>query len=52
MAEIVVIAEWESEGAVRAFAGDDIEAAVVAPEALALLSDADARVRHFDVVGH
>lgn len=44
-----VITLWFSEGAIRAFAGDDVEAAVVPPEAQALLSKHDARAVHWDV---
>jgi hypothetical protein len=39
----------ESLDAIRAFAGDDIEAAVVEPEARAVLDDFDARVRHIEL---
>lgn len=48
-AEIVVETTWRSLEAIRAFAGDDLEAAVVAPEAAALLKDFDRRVRHTEV---
>ena len=44
-----VITLWFSEQAIRAFAGDDVEAAVVPPEAQALLSRHDARAVHWDV---
>lgn len=47
--EIVVVTRWESLDAVRAFAGDDVEAAVVEPEARAVLDDFDARVRHIEL---
>jgi heme-degrading monooxygenase HmoA len=47
--EIVVVTRWESLDAIRAFAGDDIEAAVVEPEARAVLDDFDARVRHIEL---
>ena len=40
---------WQSNPAIEAFAGPDREAAVVAPEAAALLTDYDRRVRHFEV---
>ena len=45
-AEIFVETSWRSLEAVRGFAGADLEAAVVAPEAAALLKDYDRRVRH------
>ena len=48
-AEIVVITRWTSLEAVSAFAGDDIEAAVVHADAAALLSDYDRGVVHRDV---
>ena len=41
---------WESLEAVRAFAGDDYEQAVVPPEARALLESFDERSRHYDVI--
>jgi len=47
--EILVITQWESFEAIYAFAGTDREAAVVAPEAAALLTDYDRRVRHFEI---
>jgi len=48
--EILVITFWRSVDAIRAFAGDDLERAVVAPEAAAMLAEFDRRVRHYDVV--
>lgn len=48
-AEIFVETTWRSLEAVRAFAGADLEAAVVAPEARALLTSFDRRVRHSQV---
>ena len=48
--EILVITVWQSFAAVDAFAGLDREAAVVAPEVAALLTDYDRRVRHFEIV--
>ena len=47
--EILVITVWQSFSAIDVFAGRDREAAVVAPEAAALLIDYDRRVRHFEV---
>lgn len=47
--EIVVLTRWRSLEAVRAFAGDDLERAVVEPEARALLLDCDDRVRLYCV---
>jgi heme-degrading monooxygenase HmoA len=48
--EVVVLTFWTSLDAVRAFAGEDLERAVVADEAAALLTEFDRRVRHFEVV--
>jgi len=50
--EIIVSTRWASLDAIRRFAGDDLERAVVAPEAQAVLTDWDERVRHYDVVVH
>ena len=41
---------WESAEAIRAFAGDDIAAAVVEPEAQAMLVDFDRTAAHRSVV--
>ena len=48
--EIVVETRWASLGAVAAFAGDDLGRAVVEPGARAVLSRADERVVHYEVV--
>jgi hypothetical protein len=48
--EILVETSWRSLDSVRNFAGLDIEAAVVAPEAAALLTDFDRRVHHYETV--
>jgi hypothetical protein len=47
--EIVVITFWLSIDSIRGFAGDDLEGAVVADEAAALLNQFDRRVRHYEV---
>ena len=47
--EIVVVTTWASMDAIRAFAGDDIEVAVVEPAARAVLADFDSRVRHIEL---
>lgn len=44
-----VITLWESIDAIRAFAGEDAEAAVVPPEAQALLISFDDRAVHWEV---
>jgi len=46
----VTITRFESLSAVKDFAGDDYERAVVEPEARALLSRFDERSEHYDVV--
>jgi len=48
--EIVVETTWRSLDAIRTFAGPDLEAAVVADEAAALLTNFDRRVRHSEIV--
>jgi heme-degrading monooxygenase HmoA len=47
--EILVTTYWASFSAIDAFAGADREAAVVAAEAAALLTDFDKRVRHYEI---
>jgi heme-degrading monooxygenase HmoA len=47
--EIMVMTVWQSLSSIEAFAGPDLEAAVVAPEAAALLTDFERRVRHFEI---
>jgi heme-degrading monooxygenase HmoA len=46
--EFVTVTLFDSLDAVRAFAGEDYEAAVVPPEARELLSRFDARSRHYE----
>jgi hypothetical protein len=48
--EFVTITLWDSLDAVREFAGDDYEVAVVPPAARRLLSRFDERSRHFETV--
>ncbi len=48
-AEIFVETTWRSLEAIRDFAGADLEGAVVAPEAAALLKDFERRVRHSEI---
>jgi heme-degrading monooxygenase HmoA len=48
--EIIVITFWQSVDAIRGFAGPDLEGAVVADEAAALLTQFDRRVRHYEIV--
>ncbi len=48
--EFLAVTLWDSIAAIRAFAGNDVEAAVVEPEARAVLAEFDSFVRHFEVV--
>ena len=48
-AEFVLLTFWESEEAIRAFAGDDINRAVFYPEDDRFLIERGPRVEHFDV---
>jgi heme-degrading monooxygenase HmoA len=48
--ELTVITRWASLDAIRRFAGDDHERAVVEPEARAVLLSFDDRVEHRTVV--
>jgi len=47
--EFVTIMTFDSLDAVRAFAGEDFESAVVPPKAMALLARFDGRSAHYDV---
>lgn len=47
--EFVTLMFFDSLDAVRAFAGEDYEVAVVPPEARALLSHFDARSQHYEL---
>ena len=48
--EFLVITFWESMDAIRSFAGQDAERAVVESEARAVLSEYEERVSHYEVV--
>ena len=48
--ELTVITRWSSLEAIRSFAGDDHQRAVVEPEARALLISFDERVQHRAIV--
>ena len=48
--EFVTVTYFESLEVVRAFAGEDYAAAVVPPEARALLTRFDERSRHYEVL--
>jgi heme-degrading monooxygenase HmoA len=49
-AEFIVLSLWESEEAIRRFAGDDIEKAVFYPEDEQFLIEREDRVSHYEVV--
>jgi len=48
--EFLVLTRWRSMDAIRAFAGMDVDKAVVEPGAVAALMEFDTRVRHYEVV--
>ena len=50
--EFMVITLWESMDAIREFAGNNPDVAVVEPAARALLADFDKFVRHYTVANH
>jgi uncharacterized protein YciI len=47
--EILVETSWRSLESIRAFAGPDVEAAVVSDEAKAMLTEFDGHVRHYEI---
>jgi heme-degrading monooxygenase HmoA len=51
--EILTMSVWDDTAAIRAFAGDDIEAAVFYPEDECFLVDkTSTRIAHYEVAGH
>ena len=48
--EFVVLTLWESMDAIRKFAGENPEVAVVAPTARVLFREYDVVVKHFEIV--
>jgi len=48
--EYLVLTRWQSIDAIRAFAGNAPDKAVVEPSAVATLTDYDDSVRHYEVV--
>jgi heme-degrading monooxygenase HmoA len=48
--ELLVVTRWASLDAISSFAGDDLERAVIEPEARAVLLSFDDRVEHRTVV--
>lgn len=47
--EFLAMTIWDSLDSIRSFTGEDIGAAIVEPEARAVLSDFDDFARHYDV---
>jgi heme-degrading monooxygenase HmoA len=50
--EFLTLSLWDTVDAIRAFAGEDIEAAVLYPEDERYLIDGGADIRHFEVADH
>ena len=48
--KVTVLTLWDSMAAIERFAGADVTAAVVEPEAQAFLTRFDSRVEHFEVL--
>jgi len=49
-AEFFLLSFWDSEDAIRRFAGEDIEQAVFYPEDEEFLTEKDEQVEHFELV--
>lgn len=50
--ELTIVSRWKTLESIKAFAGDDIETAVVAEPAKALLRSYDRRVTHHTILLH
>ena len=50
--EFITLSIWDTVDAIRAFAGEDIEAAVLYPEDERYLIDGESHITHFDVADH
>ena len=48
--EFLVLTRWASLDAIRAFAGEQLDQAVIEPEAAAALVSFDTTVRHYEVI--
>ena len=48
--EFLVVTIWDSLDAIRAFAGKDVESAVVPPKARDMMLEYDRTSRHYEVV--
>jgi len=47
--EFLAVTLWESVDAIRAFAGEDVETAIVEPAARAMLTEFDDFARHYEL---
>jgi heme-degrading monooxygenase HmoA len=50
--EFITLSLWDTVAAIRAFAGDDIDAAVLYPEDERYLVDGGTHIRHYEVADH
>jgi len=50
--QFITLSMWEDIAAIRAFAGDDIEAAVLYPEDERYLVDGGTDIRHYEIADH
>jgi heme-degrading monooxygenase HmoA len=50
--EFIALSLWERMEAIRAFAGEDVEAAVLYPEDERYLIGGESRTAHYDVADH
>ena len=50
--EFITLSLWDSRAAIRAFAGEDIEAAVLYPEDERYLVGGESSIAHYDVADH
>jgi len=48
--EFLAVTQWDSVAAIKRFAGEDYERAVVEPGAVAALESFDEKVRHYEVI--
>jgi heme-degrading monooxygenase HmoA len=49
-AEVLVMTKWDSMAAIKAFAGPDLEKAIVEPQARAVLASFEEVVTHHEVL--
>jgi heme-degrading monooxygenase HmoA len=50
--EFITLSLWDTVAAIRTFAGEDIEAAVLYPEDERYLVDGGTHIRHYEVADH